>query len=175
MFIGLYAVHSQLLSVLIFNDTLRLSFCMYSSNTIHGKVALRSDKMMRRDRWSVSALEIIVSHLDVQHRVKYRAGCLRTAVQQSQVLIQAEVQLCEACLTRRDQHIATVHARQESFHELWEPDVTTYPVCKHEHDPVQFPADFDVSIEKISGRRWGVKGGVNWFEGAFKITTAVLE
>lgn len=133
-----------------------------------------SDMMMRRDRWSVSALEIIVSNLDVQHRVKFCETCLQTAIRQNQYLPQAQVRLCDVCLTRRDQHILAVHARQDSFHEPWEHDVTRLPVCRHEHDPIQCPDDFDLAIEKISGRRWGLKGGVDWADVGTKIGMGVL-
>lgn len=128
-----------------------------------------SDKLMRRDRRAVSALEIIVSNLDVQHRVKFCATCFQNAIEQSQSLPQPQIQLCPVCLERRDQHISTVHARQSSLHEAWENDVTQMPVCYHEHDPVQYAYDFDNAIEKISGRRWGLKGGMPWSDVGVKI------
>lgn len=137
-------------------------------------ITAMSDKLMRRDRWSVSTLEVIISHRDVHHRVKYCATCFQNAYQQSRSLPNAQIRLCNACLFRRDEHISRVHIRQHSFHEVWENDLTRMPVCWQEHDPVQYSYDFDRAIVRISGREWGLKGGSEWVDVASKISLVAI-
>lgn len=48
------------------------------------------------------------------------------------------------------------------------------PVCHHEHDPVQYAYDFDNAIERISGRRWGLKGGMPWSDVGVKIVAPAM-
>ncbi|GAB7327376.1 hypothetical protein MBLNU13_g11248t1 [Cladosporium sp. NU13] len=95
-------------------------------NTYETLITAMSDKLVRRDRWSVSTLEVIISN------------------------------------------------RDHSFHEVWKNDVTRMPVCWQEHDPVQYSYDFDRAIERISGRRWGLKGGSEWVDVTSKLSLIAL-